>query len=133
MQLCRRDPRQRQGNGTGKLNLIKGGAGSLVLSGTASYSGATTINGGTLQVTGSTFASSGVNIAAAGTLYFNRTAGYLGYANPITGSGLLQISQGAHSFNVGAANTALSGFAGTVSVLSGGICLQSAARWAAAW
>ena len=83
-----------QGSGTGKLNLIKSGAGSLLLSGTASYTGATTINGGTLQVTGSTFSSSGVNIAAGGTLYFNRTAGYLGYANPITGSGMVQINQG---------------------------------------
>jgi autotransporter-associated beta strand protein len=117
-----------QGNGTGKVNLVKGGAGSLLLSGTASYSGATTINGGMLQVTGSTFASSGVNIGPAGTLYFNRISGYLGYANPITGSGLVQINQGPHGLHAGTGgNTALCGFAGTVSVLSGGVYLQSVA------
>ncbi len=61
-----------QGNGTGKLNLVKSGAGSLLLSGTASYSGLTTVNGGTLSLIGSSFSSSGVNIGADGTLYFNR-------------------------------------------------------------
>ena len=116
-----------QGSGTGKVNLIKSGTGSLLLSGTASYTGATTINGGTLQVTGSTFASSGVSIAAGGTLYFYRAAGYLGYANPITGSGTVQIYQGAHGLHAGTgANTALCGFAGTVSVSSGGVYLHSA-------
>ena len=73
----------------------------------------TTIDGGTLQLTGSSFPSPVINIGPAGTLYFNRTAGYLGYANPISGSGLLQINQGSHSLHLGTGhNTMLGGFAG---------------------
>ena len=67
-----------------------------------------------------------MNIGADGTLYFNRIAGYLGYANPISGSGTLQISQGVHSLHLGTGyNTALAGFAGTVKLLSGGVYLHS--------
>ena len=42
-----------QGSGTGKVNLLKSGAGSLILGGTNTYTGSTTVSGGTLQVTGS--------------------------------------------------------------------------------
>ena len=47
-----------QGSGTGKVNLVKSGGGDLVLSGTNLYTGSTTVNGGTLQVTGSIQSSS---------------------------------------------------------------------------
>ena len=42
-----------QGTGTGKVNLVKSGSGCLILGGTNTYTGTTTVSGGTLQVTGS--------------------------------------------------------------------------------
>ena len=115
-----------QGSGTGKLNLVKGGGGELLLSGVNLYSGATTVNGGTLEIDGSIQASCGASIASGGTLYFNQPAGYQGCGGSITGSGTLRISQGAHSLQMGAGgNTTLCGFGGMVSFTSGGVYLRS--------
>jgi autotransporter-associated beta strand protein len=116
-----------QGNGTGKLNLVKDGGGHLVLSGVNLYSGPTTVDAGMLEVSGSIQSSCGANVASAATLYFNRNAGFLGCGGPITGSGTVQIYQGAHSLLAGTGgNTSLCGFNGTVSVTSGGVYLNSA-------
>ena len=115
-----------QGSGTGKLNLVKGGGGELLLSGVNLYSGATTVNGGTLEIDGSIQASCGASIASGGTLYFNQPAGYQGCGGSITGSGTLRISQGTHSLQMGAGgNTTLCGFGGMVSFTSGGVYLRS--------
>jgi fibronectin-binding autotransporter adhesin len=116
-----------QGSGTGKVNLVKNAAGSLLLTNVSTYSGATTINSGTLQITGSILPSSGVLVRSGATLYFNRADGYLGYTGPITGTGTVQIFQGAHSFNAGTGgNTTLTSYAGLVSLMSGAVYLRSA-------
>jgi autotransporter-associated beta strand protein len=115
-----------QGTGTGKVNLLKTGTASLILGGTNTYTGSTTVSGGTLQVTGSILSTAAVNVSPGATLYFNRSDGYLGCTSPISGSGTVQIYQGANTCSLGTGgNTSLSGFAGTVSIASGAACLSS--------
>ena len=65
-----------RGTGTGvndtpdaaPVNLEKRGAGTQILSGANTYTGTTTVNGGTLQVDGSIASSSGVTVALGATL-----------------------------------------------------------------
>ena len=116
-----------QGSGAGKVNLVKGGDGDLVLAGANLYTGSTTVNGGTLEVTGSIQSPCGASVASGATLYFNRSAGFLGCGGPITGSGTVQIYQGVHGFSAGTGgDTSLCGFSGTVNVTSGGVYFNSA-------
>jgi autotransporter-associated beta strand protein len=116
-----------QGSGTGKVNLVKGGGGDLILTGTNLYTGSTTVNGGMLQVTGSIQSSCGLSVVSPGTVYFNRSSGFQGVSGPITGSGTVQIYQGTHSLYAGTGgNTSFSGFSGTVNFTSGGVYLTSA-------
>lgn len=57
------------GNGAGgNHNLIKNGAGTMVLSGTNTYNGITTVAGGTLTVSGTTSATSAVTVNGTGSL-----------------------------------------------------------------
>lgn len=74
-------------DGSGSLGLIKQGASTLTLSGTNTHSGATAINVGTLNLTGSA-ANSAINIAASATLTGEGTAASLTTA----GSGTLLIN-----------------------------------------
>ena len=116
-----------EGTGAGKVNLVKSGPGSLVLTNSNLYTGATTVTNGTLEVDGSIASTSGVNIAHGATLYFNRSDGFLGYNGPITGGGIVQIYQGAHGFNAGTGgNTSLTGYSGAVNLMSGAAYLMSA-------
>jgi fibronectin-binding autotransporter adhesin len=116
-----------QGSGAGEVSLVKSGSGTLVLGGTNTYTGATTVDGGVLQVNGSIYATSAVSVADGATLYFNRSLGYLGVRGPITGAGTVQIYQGSHGINAGTGgDTSLSGFAGTVKVMSGVAYVRSA-------
>jgi autotransporter-associated beta strand protein len=62
-------------NGTGDVSLNKSGAGTWVLSGNNTYTGATTVSAGTLLVNGSTSSSSSVNVSSNGTLGGNGTVG----------------------------------------------------------
>jgi autotransporter-associated beta strand protein len=62
-------------NTSGPLSLIKVGAGTQVFSGNNSYTGATTVNGGTLSVNGSIASSSLTTVNTGGTLGGNGTVG----------------------------------------------------------
>ena len=57
------------GNGSaGNHNLVKNGAGTMVLSGTNGYTGTTTVSAGTLTVSGTTSATSAVTVNGTGSL-----------------------------------------------------------------
>lgn len=109
-------------SGSGAVNVI--GAGTVILGGNSTYTGATTISAGTLQVgnagtTGSISGTSGITNNA--TLSFNRT-NLLTVSTNITGSGIVnQIGTGITSLS--GANSYLGGTnvnAGTLSYLNTG-------------
>jgi autotransporter-associated beta strand protein len=68
-------------NTGGALSLIKIGTGTQTLSGFCTYTGTTTVNGGTLTISGTNSASSGMVVSNAGTLVIS---GLLGNAVPLT-------------------------------------------------
>ena len=74
---------------TGTFNrLTKAGSGTLILTGTASYTGGTTVSGGTLQIgAGGTTGSLTGNITDNASVVFNR-ANDLAFAGDISGTGL---------------------------------------------
>lgn len=82
-------------DGSGTLNLVKTGAGTLVLSGTNTYSAGTTISGGTIQVGnyGATGTLGSGSVANNSALVFRRS-GTPTFANAISGSGTLTQSYG---------------------------------------
>jgi outer membrane autotransporter protein len=80
--------------GTGG-SLVKTGSGTLILTGTNTYTGGTTINGGTLQLGNGTATGSIVgNVIDNGTLAFAR-ANTTTFAGAISGSGAVQQTSGA--------------------------------------
>ena len=100
---------------TGTSRLVKGDLGVLILTGTNTYAGGTTIAAGTLQIgNGGTTGSIVGNVANNGTLAFNRSND-LTVAGAITGSGTLR--------QIGSGTTMLtgdsSGFTGTTRVENG--------------
>ena len=76
-------------NGTGVVSVTAGGAGKIILAGANTYTGATTINGGTLQIgdgvtAGATIAPSGtVQVNATGALATNLSSGST-FANAVS-------------------------------------------------
>ena len=96
-----------------------------------SFTGGTTVNGGTLQIgDGDNYgvlpAAGGAVVNSGGTLYFCRYDGY-NYNGAITGSGTVMIYQGANSVSMGTGyNTSLTGFSGTTNLQSGAVYLRSA-------
>jgi autotransporter-associated beta strand protein len=70
-------------NDGGRMALVKNGTGSQILSGVNSYTGATTVNAGTLVVDGSIATSSGVELGGEATLAGN------GNVSQVHGAGLI--------------------------------------------
>ncbi|NDC63313.1 MAG: hypothetical protein EBZ59_04840 [Planctomycetia bacterium] len=136
-------------SGVGTQGITKAGSGLLVLTGTNTYTGVTTIQSGTLQIgTGTTFGdirSSGtLSIGTGATLAFNRNDGYGGnYANRITGSGGIRVAGAGGALTLSGTNDytgpttvasgtliaggtgALGDAAGTISVAGGVLSLGS--------
>ncbi|WFU76748.1 autotransporter domain-containing protein [Bradyrhizobium sp. CB2312] len=98
-------------DGSGTIALTKTGTGKLTLSGTNSYTGATTVSAGTLEVEGS-IANSGLTTVASGAT--------------LTGSGTL----GNTTIASGGTFAAGSGTAGTSTTVVGNLTLQSGSTYA---
>ena len=99
--------------GTGAGTLTKDGAGTLTLSAANTYTGATTISEGTLQIDGSTHASSTVAIGTAGILTGSGTVN--GNAT-LTGNGIINTSSATIAGTLGVTGGSWNGN-GTVSGL----------------
>ncbi len=104
---------------SGSGSLTKLGNGVLVLAATNTYSGKTTVNGGTLQIgTGTNAGSLGagsVNIGGAGTLAFDRSDNGLTIPNILSGTGTVNFNGTGTSLQSGYILTGdNSGFSGTI-------------------
>lgn len=112
------------GNLSGAGALTKSGSSTLILTGANSYTGGTTLHGGTLQIGDNT--ATGTLPAGAvtnnGVLRFHRSDSALTVANAINGTGGIQL--GVTSGGAVTAITTLSGassFTGNVAIRSGGL------------
>ena len=94
----------KDGSGSATLGINKVGTGTLNLSGTNTYTGATAISAGSLNLTGSLASSSTVNVGASGTLKGTGTASgtvnVLGTINPGT-AGIGTLTTGATDLKSG--------------------------------
>jgi sialidase-1 len=110
----------------GSSGLTKAGRGTLVLSGSSSFSGSIEVRGGVMRVgsggtTGSLSGSSAIAIGSGGTFSHNRSNGVVAFANPISGQGTFR--------NDGTGEVGLTGsssFSGTVIASTGKIAFQGA-------
>ena len=109
------------GSLSGSGALIKTGAGTLILSGSNSYSGGTVINGGALMIgDGSSSGRIAGDVVDNGSLIFNRT-GSNGFAGALSGSGDL-VHAGIGTTTLSASNS----FSGSTRVIAGKINLGNA-------
>ncbi len=107
----------------GSVGLTKNGAGTLILSGTNTYTGNTTINAGTLQVgNGGTTGSISGNVANYGALVFNRSDSVV-FTGNISGGGSLT-KTGAGWLTLSGANS----YTGLTTVNAGVLQLNAAAQ-----
>ncbi|HLA85288.1 MAG TPA: autotransporter-associated beta strand repeat-containing protein [Thermoguttaceae bacterium] len=119
-----------QDNSTGKVAVVKTGAGTQTLSGeNIKYTGGTTVSGGTLllaDTTNADFLASGVTVNAGGTLEFSTAATdvNVNYTGVLAGSGTVNKS-GSYALTLGGAsgNT----FTGTTNVTAGKVYLNKSA------
>jgi autotransporter-associated beta strand protein len=109
------------GGGTGAISLLKSGTGALTLTGANSYTGTTSITGGSLQIgDGGTTGSLGtgvVSIASGAQLLLNRSDA-LSLANVFSGAGTVQKNL-ANTLTLTGSNTASDGFTGMFNVNAG--------------
>jgi fibronectin-binding autotransporter adhesin len=111
-------------NGSGGTSFTKAGAGTQVLSGVNTYTGATTVSAGTLQIgsggtTGGLSSSSAISVASGATLAFNRSDDYGGnFTNAISGAGGVTLLSG--SLTLSAANT----YTGSTSINGGTLAVN---------
>jgi autotransporter-associated beta strand protein len=103
----------------GAFGVVKTGTGTLTLTATNTYTGATTINGGTLQIgNGGTTGSVAGDIADNAALIFNRSDNVT-YSGVISGSGTLE-KLGAGTLALSGANT----YTGATTVSAGTLTIQ---------
>ncbi|MEI6605254.1 MAG: autotransporter-associated beta strand repeat-containing protein, partial [Verrucomicrobiota bacterium] len=110
--------------GTGTGSVTKNGSGHWTLSGTNTYTGTTTVNAGTLYVSGSLASGSAVSVSGGGTLHVTGTVGgTVGVASGalLSGSGTVG---GLVSVASGGSITAGDGSTGTLTI-SGGLTFGS--------
>ena len=93
--------------GVAGTSLTLSGAGTLILAGANSYTGPTTVSGGTLQIgaggAGASLASPSVSLSSNTTLAFNHSDSII-YGGAVTGNGGLS-KQGAGTLTLGGSNT----------------------------
>ncbi len=116
-------------NWNGTIGLVKSGGGTQTFSGgNITYTGATTVNGGTLTLQDTTAFTSAITVGGSGTLTAVRTA--LGIAgrspimgNTVTGSGIININNAGSGIAGGwttfSGGTSSLNFSGTLNVNSG--------------
>lgn len=110
---------------TNKIALTKSGASTQILTGANTYTGVTTVSGGTLQIgngstTGSIDGTSNVVLSGSGSLAFNRSD-VATFSELVTGSG--NLSQTGSGTTIMTANN--SSFAGTVTVSAGTLLVNT--------
>lgn len=94
-------------NGTGEVSVATPGIGNVIFTGTNSYSGRTQVTWGTLSVgdggTTGTLGTGAVEVAATGTLSFNRSDSALTVAGAVNGEGtVIQKGSGTTTLNAAA-------------------------------
>ena len=109
----------------GEGSLVKTGDGDLVLAGSNSYGGTTTISAGSLQINAPSAGipgTSDISIDAACTLQWNRAAATdnLTLINAITGTGTLKINFATGTTALNTKLVGLNGFAGTIQLSNTG-------------
>ncbi len=109
------------GGGTGAISLVKSGTGALTLTGANSYTGTTSITGGSLEIgeggTTGNLGTGNVSIAGGAQLLLNRSDA-LTLANVFSGAGTIQKNLGS-TLTLTGSNTNESAFTGTVNVNGG--------------
>ncbi|MGC3992464.1 MAG: autotransporter-associated beta strand repeat-containing protein [Chthoniobacteraceae bacterium] len=106
---------------SGKSSLVKNGAGTWVLTGTNTYTGATTVNAGTLRVTGSLASGSAVAVSGGATLTGTGTIGgsvTVAGGSTLSTEGALSLVDGSTSTAFKVGSLALGGTSGNLSQLS---------------